>query len=227
MLHGLRLILTVRAWSRPARLLIAGSALLLLASEARATERAAPPATRRAQKVGVALIDLKYVIERHPGFERGKRELEIDAKLAEAMLVLRKESIDKLAKDLATPPASREDKLRLEQVLAQETMDLKRQFEERRSDLTRGEADLYRRAYQQVQEQLDRYMTEHGISVVLQFSRGAGEEAADPAGVAKMLNRPVVAYRQTADISDEIVRRLQTAPDLQLARRPAASSKAP
>jgi Skp family chaperone for outer membrane proteins len=216
--------LLVFPWQWTARIAIALALAILLPTEARSAD---PEATVKPVKGKgtVALIDLQHAIEHHPGFRQAKEELGTEAKLAEVLLALRKASIDKLQQDIRHD-AAQGDRLGLPQVFSEEMAALKLEVERHRQELLRREADLYRQAYQHVQETVDDYMAQHGLSLVLRFSRAAADDASDPQEVAKLLNRPIVAYKSAVDITDEVVRRLEKGPALRMSRRPAAVKSA-
>lgn len=203
-------------------------ATLLIVSLSAMATRLVPaderPAGPKAAKTTVALIDVKYVLEHHPGFRRAKEELAVDVKLAEALLALRKGSLQKLEKDRQAHKRGSDAYRQLDQLLASELAEYQVQAELGRKQFARQEAELYRVAYQQIRKAVDEHIAQHGISVVIRFDRSAASDASEPEEVLAMLNRPIVAYDAAADITDEIVRRLSKAAPPQVTERPGPPS---
>src|SRR5205807_1759352 len=171
-----------------------------------APEPARVPAARTAAKAAIALIDLKYVFDHYDGFARAKAELEIDMQLSETMVALRKASVEKLQKDKQRHARGSEAYRQLDQLLTSEAAELTVQIESLKAELVRQQAELYHRAYRQIQEVVDAYVDEEGVLVVLRFNRTEVANSGDAKEVALLLNRPIVAYKKPADISDEVLR---------------------
>ncbi len=210
---------------RPAAALGIAAVLTCLGGYARADEKPVAAAKRVSAGPPIALIDLKYIFDHHAAFQRAKAEMDIELKLAEAMAVLRKASIEKLTKDRQKhqhgSPAYRD----LDQLLDQETAALAIQVELWRKQFVRQEAELYHQTYGRIQSLVDAYVEEQGISVVLRFDRGEVEDASDIKEVAVLLSRPIVAYHKPADITDEILRRLEKSAVPEVVRQPKKSAK--
>ncbi len=211
-------------WCRPAAAAITVISCLCLATKVRGDDKPAAKAKRATPEAAIALIDLKYVFDHDPGFQRAKSELDIEVKLAETMAALRKASIEKLAKDRQKHSPGSEEYRGLDRLLTQETAELSIQVELWKKQFVRREAELYHETYQRVQSLLDAYVEEQGISVVLRFNRTEVEDKGDAREVAVLLNRPIVAYKKPADITDEILRRLEKAPASSVVRRPKEST---
>ena len=211
-------------WCRPAVAAVTVISCLCLATKVRGDDKPAAKAKRATPQPAIALIDLKYVFDHDPGFQRAKSGLDTEVKLAEAMAALRKASIEKLAKDRQKHSPGSEAYRGLDQLLSQETAELSIQLELWRKQFVRREAELYHETYQRVQSLVDAYVEEQGISVVLRFNRTEVEDTGDAKEVAVLLNRPIVAYKKPADITDEILRRLEKATASEVARRPKGST---
>src|SRR5262245_11190593 len=193
------------------------ASLLLLAAPGLADDK--PVAKSKEQTPAIALIDLKYVFDHDPAFARAKADLDIDVKLAEAMAALRKASIDKLTTDRQMQKPGSQEYRELDQLLSQENAELRIQLQVWQKQFVRQEAELYHATYERIQSLVDAYVEEQGIAVVLRFNRTEVEDTGDAKEVAVLLNRPIVAYKKPADITDEILRRLETAA-ASVARRP-------
>src|SRR5947207_12297783 len=101
--------------------------VLVLVGPARSHEplSAPEPAPAAAPKVpalgGIAVIDLKYIFDHDPAFARAKADVDIDIQLAEAMVELRKASVDKLQKDRQRESRGSAEYKRLDRLLTSET----------------------------------------------------------------------------------------------------------
>jgi Skp family chaperone for outer membrane proteins len=185
-----------------------------------------PAAPKRASAgPAVALIDLKYVFEHDPGFAQAKADIDSQIKAAEGMVALRKASVEKLTQDRDKRDRGDGEYRRLDQLLTQEMAELKTQVEVWRAEFTKREAELYHQTYRRIQSTLDAYVEEHGILVVLRFQRKEVKDVTSATEVAELLNRPIVAYKKPADITDEILLRLEQARAQAVARQPKAPAK--
>jgi Skp family chaperone for outer membrane proteins len=200
----------------------AASLVLLLAAPGLAGDK--PAAQSKRQTSPIALIDLKYVFDHDPGFQQAKSELDTKVKLAEAMAVMRKASIDKLTSDREKQKHDSAEYRALDQLLSQETAELRIQVQLWQKQFVRQEAELYHTTYEQIQSLVDAYVEEQGITVVLRFNRAEVEDSGDAKQIAVLLNRPIVAYQKPADISDEILHRLEKQAAASVARRPKESA---
>lgn len=217
---------SLATFSWPAVAILAATLLFNLLAPAAADEKPMNGAKRAAAGPPIALIDLKYLFDHHTAFQQAKAEMDTELKLAEAMAALRKASIEKLTHDRDKHAPGSPAHRKLDQLLTQETAELAIQIELWRKQFVRQEAELYHRTYGRIQSLVDAYVEEQGISVVLRFSRTEVEDAGDLKEVAVMLSRPIVAYHKPADITDEILRRLEKAPATDVVRRPKKAEKA-
>src|SRR5262249_13908088 len=139
-----------------ARSIAAVAMVSLFCGGARSHEPLSAPEPARSAKLrspakeAIALIDLKYVLDHDPGFAQAKAELQIDMRVSETMVALRKASVEKLKKDRQSHAPTSDAYRQLDQMLARETAELDAQVEALRDQFLRQQAELYHQAYRRI-----------------------------------------------------------------------------
>lgn len=154
----------------------------------------------------VAVIDIKYIFDNHPGFKRTmdsiKAEYEaFEAKVRETESVLRK----KIEELKAMTPGSPEFK-KLEEEIAQSRTTVQLDIGRRQKQRVEDEAKVYYHAYQDIEKEIIRCCDLYGFELVLQFS-SAEIDPSKPDTVIRGLNRLVV-HQRGRNITNHILEQL-------------------
>jgi len=190
---------------RLAALAIGIGCLYVFASDA--WGQAAPPmAGRVAQGGNIALIDVKYIFEKHARFKMMMDDLKADVERAEAQVQAEREAIKKLTERLENFRGTPEYKA-MEEEVAKRQSDLTVQIQLQRKEFLQREARIYYNVYQEILQELSYYCPRHGIDIVLRFS-GDPVDVERPDSVLGYINRPVVWYGKDQDITGVILESL-------------------
>jgi len=169
--------------------------------------QAAPPVgTRAVQGGNIALIDVKYIFEKHARFKMMMDELKADVERAEAQVKAEQETIKKLAQRLENFRGTPEYKA-MEEEVAKRQSDLTVQIQLQRKEFLQREARIYYTVYQEVLQELAYYCPRNGIDIVFRFS-GDPVDVELPNSVLGYVNRPVVWYGKDRDITGIILESL-------------------
>jgi hypothetical protein len=75
----------------------------------------------------------------------------------------------------------------------------------KRGEYLQREAEIYRRTFRDISDEITKYSAEHQIDMVLRFS-GDPTDANSPEGVLAEINKPVVHYNPKLDITPAILK---------------------
>lgn len=153
----------------------------------------------------IALIDMARVFKNYKKFDNLREELkgglqeteERFKKMAEQ--IRREQSELKLLKE-GTDEYAQKEKLILAHTTQAETF---RKTQQR--DLIRKEAQIYKTVYLEVADAVQKYATHYNFTLVLRFTSDDVETQENPEDVMRGLNRQVVYYRPSEDITNAIV----------------------
>jgi len=167
----------------------------------------APPMPRHAAQGGnIALIDVKYIFEKHARFKMMMDDLKADVERAEAQVQAEREAIKKLTERLENFRGTPEYKAMEEEVTKRQS-DLAVQIQLQRKEFLQREARIYYNVYQEILQELSYYCPRNGIDIVLRFS-GDPVDVERPDSVLGYINRPVVWYGKDRDITGVILESL-------------------
>ena len=165
-------------------------------------------ATGWAQGINVALVDVGYIFQNHPGFKRQMEAMKAEVAKYEEGLKRQQQQIQAAGKQLDAYKPGSPDFKRVEEQTTKQLADLKVATQLKRKDVMEKEAQLYLATYKQVYAAVAAYAKQHRIYLVLRYDRAASPgTTADPRETLKIINRPVV-YNDALDISDAILTQL-------------------
>ncbi len=148
----------------------------------------------------VAIVDLTYIFANHIRFKALVEDMRKDVEAAESDLKAAKESIEKLAENIDSYQKSSKEFKDLEEDLAKRQADLQVQVNIQKRNFMEQEAKIYLSIYREVLDHVKYHAEKNGISLVLRFN-GDPVEGDDLQGVMRELNRQVVYYNRTIDIT--------------------------
>ncbi len=155
----------------------------------------------------IALIDMAKVFKSYKKFEALRDELKGDLQKSEDKFKQMTEAIRKEQVELKNYKEGSDEFAAREKTLTQHmsTADAFRKTQQR--ELIRREAAIYKTIYLEVAEAVQKYAAHYQITLVLRFSAD-DPDSDNPEDVMRGLNRQVVYYRPSDDITNRIVEHL-------------------
>jgi len=186
---------------------------ILLGADARAQvgPAAAPPAAapRASGNGSTVLLNVGWLFENHPALKQMKTEMKGDVERADEQVKAKREEIKRLVEQLEVHRGKPEFKVMEEQIAKAQT-DLNLQIALQRKEFMLREAKMYYDTYREIQDEVNYYCQQNGVSLVLRFSANQVDTQV-PESVLEFINRPVVWYAGDRDITgivlDSIVKR--------------------
>jgi Skp family chaperone for outer membrane proteins len=173
----------------------------------------------------IALIDMARVFKNYKKFEAMRDELKGELTKSEERFKAMAEAIKKEQNDLKQYKEGTEEYSRVEKSLLNHTTQAEAFRKSQQRDLIRKEAQIYKTIYLEVSDAVEKYATYYHFTLVLRFSADELSGDQNPEDVMRGLNRQVVYYRPSDDITNAICeflnRRYQ-----KMAAAPADSSSA-
>lgn len=170
-----------------------------------------PPPARPASSSSpspIAVIDMTNIFEKYAGFQSRKAVLQREIDKAEGELKSMQDVMKNLMEQLKEHNPGTPDYKRIEEELAQRNAQAQLKMQLQRKDFTEREAKMFYATYQEVMEEVKVFCERYGINLVLRFA-GEPTDTNDPQQVVKELNKGVVYYHQSIDITPHILRQLE------------------
>jgi Skp family chaperone for outer membrane proteins len=167
-----------------------------------------PPRQGMAPQAGnppnIALLDVSFIFKNHPRFNALMEEMKNDVKRAEEDVNREGDSMRKLAEKLDGYIKGSQDYKQLEEEMAKKEAELRVKVTLQRKTFLEREAKIYHNVYQEIAQQVDYYCTNKGIGIVLRFN-GDPVDVNKPDSVLSYINKPVVWYEKSRDITPDIL----------------------
>ena len=180
---------------------LAAFAAVFAASQLSADEAAAQ---QRGAGSQVAIVDLTYIFANHVRFKALVEQMRHDVETAEADLKTSKEAIEKAAEKIDDFNRNSPEARQLEEELAKRQADLQVQVNIQKRNFMEQEAKIYLSIYREVLDHVKYHSERAGYKLVLRFN-GDPLDGEDLQGVMQQLNRQVVYYDRTIDITPIIL----------------------
>ena len=198
--------------------IVAGS--LFVAQPAQAQQR--QPASVQSS---VRIIDLKYIFEHHERFKAETGRLRVEVQAREGELKTMRDRMKSLAdRKPDFQPGSPEYK-NLEADLVRMEQEMRTKLALGKKEFLEKEAKIYFNVYREVLDEVKYYCDSRGVAVVLRFNGDTVDPNADPQAVLKELNKSVVYYNPSIDITPVILGELNRRFGGGRAAAPGVSSK--
>ena len=152
----------------------------------------------------VAIVDLTYIFANHVRFKALVEQMRHDVETAEADLKTAKEAIEKAAEKIDDFNRNSPEARQLEEELAKRQADLQVQVNIQKRNFMEQEAKIYLSIYREVLDHVKYHSERAGYKLVLRFN-GDPLDGEDLQGVMQQLNRQVVYYDRTIDITPLIL----------------------
>ncbi len=168
-------------------------------AETRAQQQAYP---------GVALLDLKAVLEQHPGFQAMKKELQGAVDMAQVDFRARRERLAKLVQQLKQLKQGTPEYKNLEAQVTKERADLNVFASLKQKELLERETKMYYTAYTEIRQIVAQICRQYNIGIVLRFD----SKQLDPNNsqdVLKHLNNRIFYHQKALDLTPLVVQQLK------------------
>jgi Skp family chaperone for outer membrane proteins len=152
----------------------------------------------------IALIDMARVFKNYKKFEAMRDELKGELQKSEERFKQMAEMIKKEQTDLKSYKEGSEEYSRVEKSLLTHTTQAEAFRKSQQRELIRKEAQIYKQVYLEVSDAVEKYATHFHFTLVLRFSADELSGDQNPEDVMRGLNRQVVYYRPTDDITNAI-----------------------
>jgi outer membrane protein len=195
--------------------------LLTQSANAQGVARPASSATPN----GVAIVDMTYVFEHYDGFQSRKLALQRDIERAEQQLKVMQDEMKGLVERLKDYKAGTDDYKQIELELAKRNANGNVLMQTQKKDFLEREAKMFYTIYQEVSEEIKTFSERNGINLVLRFT-GDPVDVDDPQQVVKELNKGVVYYSPSIDITPNILEQLKRRQPRTTAQQPPAGPTA-
>lgn len=170
----------------------------------------APPITAQTGAAGpgkVGLIDMAYVFSEYDKFEALQADLKNEAKQIDESFKAKMKQMEQVQKQLASGQfaAGSPEAKKLESDLITMQTDFQAKKKVQQRDFMRRESEIYKTIYVEVQDTVRMYSEARGYDVILRFSRNSVDEASNPQAILQSMNRQVVHFDPTGDITENIL----------------------
>ncbi len=157
---------------------------------------------------GVALLDLKAVLEQHPGFQAMKKELQGAVDMAQVDFRARRERLAKLVQQLKQLKQGTPEYKNLEAQVTKERADLNVFASLKQKELLERETKMYYSAYVEIRQIVAQICRQYNIGIVLRFD----SKQLDPNNsqdVLKHLNNRVFYHQKALDLTPLVIQQLK------------------
>jgi outer membrane protein len=158
----------------------------------------------------VAVIDIKFIFDNHQRFKTAMDDIKKDYDAFEGTVRNTETDLRKKLEELKGMQPGSDQFRQLEEYVATTRSKVQLDIGRRQKQRVEAEAQVYHRAYQEVEEKIKSFADRYGIDLVLQFST-TEIDPSKPDTVIRGLNRQVVFQRNlniTQFILDELNRGL-------------------
>lgn len=164
----------------------------------------------RAQRPGaIAIVDTRYIFKNHTRFQQLKKQLDGEVQSAQAAMTAKQNEIVQYREQLNDFNAGTPEANQLDTKILELTSDLQTDVAIQKKEFFQKEAKIYYDVYQEVLAAVRSYAQQNGITLVLRFSSDPAD-AGDPQSVLRDLNKNVVYYEQTIDITGAVLAQLNS-----------------
>ncbi|MCA9100008.1 MAG: OmpH family outer membrane protein [Planctomycetales bacterium] len=156
---------------------------------------------------GVAIVDTRYIFKNHTRFQQLKKQLDGEVQNAQSAMTAKQNDIVQMRDRLKDFNAGTPEFDNIDTTILQRTSELQADVAIQKKEFFQKEAKIYFDVYQEVLAAIRSYAQQNGISLVIRFSNDPAD-AGDPQSVLRELNKNVVYYEQTIDITGAVLAQL-------------------
>ncbi len=156
---------------------------------------------------GVAFLDITKVFKSHSRFNELMADLKADETKAETAMKGEVDYVNRLMEDLKLAKPGTEEFSTREQEIARRRADMNVRIQLQRKEFLVREAKIYNQVYQELAKVVEEFAVANGISTVLRVSSDQVDPN-DPQAVLQNINRQVIYFNRSLDITGAILDRL-------------------
>ncbi|MDA0661070.1 MAG: OmpH family outer membrane protein, partial [Planctomycetota bacterium] len=153
----------------------------------------------------VALVDVGYIFKTHPEFQQRMENMKKEVEAFENELKSEHQNMQKNAERLATYNPGTPEYKKTEEEVAQARGSLQARAQLKRDEFLKREAQEYLAFYNKVQQAVGGFAYNNRIAIVLRFNRDEMDPN-DRGSVLQGVNRPVVSFEPSLDVTDDVLR---------------------
>jgi Skp family chaperone for outer membrane proteins len=174
---------------------------------------------------GVRIIDLKKIFDNYNRFQDETKGLKSEVLAREEQLKGLRDEMKKLDDLRKEHPAGSNEAKDIETRMVRLDSEHRSQLTLGKKEFLEKEAKIYYNVYREVLDEVKLYSRYEGVSLVLRFNNDPTPGPEDPQGVLKELNKSVVHYDPSIDITGPILNELnrrwgQRGPQTQANQKP-------
>jgi Skp family chaperone for outer membrane proteins len=166
-----------------------------------------PVAGQAGPSANIALLDVSYIFKNHPRFKSMMDEMKADVDRAESDVNKERDTLRKLVEQMEGFRKGTPDYKAMEEEIAKREADLSVRVQLQRKDFLARESKIYFTVYKEIEQEVDYYCQNKGIDMVLRFN-GDPVDVDKPDSVLSFINKPVVFYDKSRDITYPILESL-------------------
>jgi len=171
----------------------------------------------------IAVIDLKQVFEGHTRFQAMRDQLMRDVEGAEGTVKARQEELRGMVEQLRDFRPGTPEYKKMEADVANRQADLKVDISIQKKDFMEREAKIHYHVYQEVLQEIKHFAAQRGLTLVMRVNTDQVKNE-NPQQILQELNKPVVFFSKTIDITYPILTTLNQRAG---GRAPAAAAGVP
>ncbi len=153
----------------------------------------------------IGLIDMARVFKSYKKFDNLREELKGELQKSEEKFKQMAEIIRKESEELKLIKQGTDEYAAKEKAILGHTTQAETFRKTQQRDLIRREAQIYKQIYLEVSDAVQKYASHFNYTLVLRFSSDELDTVENPEEVMRGLNRQVVYYRPSDDITNAIV----------------------
>lgn len=172
------------------------------------TESMAQAGRAAAKPHKVGLIDMAFIFKEYKKFESEREGLRTQMETIAKDFKLKSEKFQAQTAKLKDLEPESAQYSQLEQQLTQSAIELKALESKTKRDLTRQEAQIYKKVYVEITEAVALYAKHYNYTLVLRYNKDEVADAATPQDIIKTMNTQVVYHEKRDDITESVLKYL-------------------
>lgn len=158
----------------------------------------------------VGLIDMAFLFSKYSKFEALRADLKSDIESADSSLKARLEKIKTLQAEMKDLVPNSPDFVAKEKQITELAAAAEAERKNLQRKFMRDETKVYQTVYREVLDAVNKYAAIYKYTLIIRYSRDEAEAGDDPQKVMQALQRQVVFNRPEDDITDAVLRYLNT-----------------
>jgi Skp family chaperone for outer membrane proteins len=156
----------------------------------------------------VALLDVSRVFKGHARFKAMMDQMKAHVEKVEEWVKTEQGTLRTMVEQLKQYQSGSQEYKDLETQIAKRQSDLQVTMQLQRKELMLQEAKIYHNVYMEIQQEVESIASARGFLMVLRYN-GDEVDREDPEGVLRDINKSVIWFNRGADITDEVIARIE------------------